>query len=274
MNRKVNLAHTTNQSNVICLPSDDAYDQALAAHANLQDALSALESALRELGSYPDKLAQASPGESNPLTPTVISIDDPDLPRSYTLTPMEVPTVSRCAIQRHTAKMLELEEGYGRVFQTSGYFICPGNADWERIKALHDRATAAAAAWESLISQFGTYRDALADGRYAQPQATLPNSWRLEGHGIIAGVRKYRATSHLLGIHTQVYDSEVEAIVEACFIENLQQRAGAAGFRCMFDQLGQVHITRSFRRRDLDTWLRSIEGGTDTESGESSHNGL
>ncbi len=71
--------------------------------------------------------------------------------------------------------MLHIERN-GEPWSTShqrDHFVCPADADWERILALVELAAARAKDWEQLLRELGTYQTALADGRYASKEAFM-----------------------------------------------------------------------------------------------------
>lgn len=161
------------QGEVYCLPTSDAWQRVMAARAAFQAALDALAGGLRELGSYASRLKEAGglKHAPNPLTPTVISADDPDTKTtSWWLQPMIVPMVERWAAQRHTAKMVEIDGRYApgsfRLVNQADHFVCPDDAAWSHIEALHGAVKAAHEGWGKLLREVGTYSEALGDGRY------------------------------------------------------------------------------------------------------------
>lgn len=189
---------TKQQYHVWCLVNDRAWERAQAVRAALQHALDALADELRHLGRYADRLAEAGGVKqaTNPLTPTVISVDDPDGPAGYFVS-RPVPRIDRRRVNSHTPKMLRCQSSYNPNIETphnqSDHFVCPDDAAWERIEALHQAAEEAAGEWERLKRELGTYQAALADGRYrrltaadahvyqrgdGQYQAVLPDGGR------------------------------------------------------------------------------------------------
>jgi hypothetical protein len=163
---------TKHQHQVYCLPDDPAYEAVQAMHTTLQAALDALAGLLRELGSYNEKLKAAGGVKAapNPLTPTVIAVDDPDgFYAPSMIFSRRVPTLRRYTVERHTPLMIKLTESLATISSQKDHFVCPTQADWERIQVLHGTAEEAAKRWESLLGDLGTYKQALDDGRYRKP---------------------------------------------------------------------------------------------------------
>ena len=169
---------TKHQHQVYCLPDDAAWERAQQARAALQAANDVLADGLRQLGSYARRLAEAGgiKRAPNPLCTTVISAPHPDeTDEGYCFSRL-VPRVERDEHDRltsHTPKMLHIERD-GKPWSTTHQrdrFVCPDEAAWERIQALKAAAQERAHQWEKLLSELGTYQDALADGRYKQEQA-------------------------------------------------------------------------------------------------------
>jgi hypothetical protein len=157
------------QHQAYCCPDDNAWEHVQATYTAYQEALDALAAALRELGSYSSRLSAAGGPKkaSNPLSPTVIHILDPDGVARWWYEPMKVPRIERIAIERHTPQMLrEAGAEYTGTSQTD-HFVCPADDDWARVEALHTAATKREQAWHNLLAELGTYAAALADGRYA-----------------------------------------------------------------------------------------------------------
>lgn len=104
----------------------------------------------------------------------VIGAPDPDdADESYFISD-PVPRLGREQIRSHTPKMLHVERD-GKPWSTThqrGQFVCPDDAAWERITALRDAVLEAMTQWKQLLRELGTYRDALADGRYADRPVT------------------------------------------------------------------------------------------------------
>lgn len=162
-------ALTKQQAHVYCLPDDAAYTDAEACRAVLQSAIDRLADELRTLGSYAQRLVEAG-GERhapNPLTPWVIEARDPDQDNGWIFC-HAVPQVARHAIVGHTPKMLLRAEPYAHKVNQHDHFVCPDDAAWQRVEALHRAAEQAASDWETLKRRLGTYSEALGDGRYTK----------------------------------------------------------------------------------------------------------
>ena len=156
------------------LPDEAAWTQAQAVSRQYQTALDALAAALRTLGRYDRRLGEAAAwvaAQAEPLCPTVIEAKDPDSRSWSHWGPRgKPPTVLRHAVDRQTPKMLHLTGGgvsSAALSAQSQYFVCPTDADWTRVAALHKAVLAAAAAWQTCMTRLGTYSDPL-------PQGPLP----------------------------------------------------------------------------------------------------
>lgn len=161
---------TRQQHHVYCIADDAAWEKARATQASLQQQLNDLAAGLRELGSYVSRLAawKGAKTTPNPLSATVIGAPDPDLSDAGSwFTNRLVPRIERRAIRGHTPKMLRGSSGvYETLFSQGNNFVCPADADWERIEALEQAAKAAELNWATVLVELGTYSEALADGRY------------------------------------------------------------------------------------------------------------
>lgn len=135
---------------------------------NLEVALAALAAELRALGRY-DQVRAAGKSTSNPLSPTVINALCPDLnPECEGAACYS--SIDRLVTLSHSAVMLKVKRGEDGVpdqGRQNHFFVCPSDADWERIAALHEAAKGAATALEDYFSGVGTY-DRAAE-RYKTP---------------------------------------------------------------------------------------------------------
>ncbi len=165
---------TIEQKTVTCLPDEAAWAEVQAAHHQYQAALTELADLLREIGSYPRRLAAAGGAKKspiNPLSPTVISAVDPDQRDWSAWTPWNVPEIRRKACERHTELQLQVWTTWGTsgYFASSGqhnHFICPDDATWERVSTAHAVVVERHGTFLGLLDRLGTYTDAVADGRY------------------------------------------------------------------------------------------------------------
>lgn len=151
---------------VYCLPDELAWTETQRVRDAWQVALDELASALRDLGCYSDRLAEADKEAPNPLTATVLHTHLPP-DRFYASAFFwggEVPAVEQRAATRHTPKMVIL--GDHSAAQTH-CFLCPDDASAKRIAELRVVAQQARQAWNVLIKRLGTYAEAREDGRYA-----------------------------------------------------------------------------------------------------------
>lgn len=183
---------TKQQTKVYCLADVAAWERVQATHAALQEALDALADTLRKLGSYAKRLEEAGglKRAPNPLSPTVVFATDPDDPEGggYYYSQL-VPSVARDEVSSHTPKMLHITRN-GKPWSTShqrNHFVCPDDMAWERLGALHSAAQERAKQWEALLRELGTYRDALADGRYRR-LTSLDAVVRKRGDGLYEAV--------------------------------------------------------------------------------------
>lgn len=173
---------TLQRSEVYCLPNAEAWEWAIRTRAAFQSALDALAAGLRELGTYAMRLEEAGGLKKapNPLTPTVIHIDDPANKNPvgwWGTLPMRVPPIERKAVQRHTAKMIEVPSSYNpqitHLVNQADHFVCPGtiarsdDATWSHIEQLHKAVQQWHDGWAELLTKLGTYDAAAGDGRYA-----------------------------------------------------------------------------------------------------------
>jgi hypothetical protein len=161
------------QTHVYCLADDAAWERVQQTRAELQSVLDALADGLRQLGSYTTRLEEAGSFKRapNPLCPSVISAPHPDETDDGWYTTYPVPRIERRPITSHTPKMLRGPSSYGsyeHTFSQRDHFVCTDDAAWERIQTLHTAAQEQARAWEALLIELGTYKAALADGRYRQ----------------------------------------------------------------------------------------------------------
>lgn len=107
----------------------------------------------------------------------MIGTDDPDEQHSmYWHRLADVPTIRTEGIKKHTPLMLVYAkyEGEASKFHQRGWFVCPTDADLERVQAVRQQALDAKAAFDAVLHELGTYDRALHDGRYlrkAEPPA-------------------------------------------------------------------------------------------------------
>ena len=171
-------ARSVRHSEAVPLPDgDDSRRQHLLDHvAHYGMALSTLADRLRELGSYADRLAEATSalppdgsGDArlrvpNPLTPTVIVAPVP--PRAdgrpdVAHDPWQPPTVTRAAVARHTPKMVALGSPAGDPSATMtaqrGHFCCPDDPTWVSCARLVNAAVRAHRAVTTTLMALGTY---------------------------------------------------------------------------------------------------------------------
>lgn len=152
---------------VHCLPDDGAWETAQRLHERFREALEALAEGLRSLGTYAAKF-EAEGGlkaAANPLCETVVTVHTPPdatYSTSVGYEPWHIPTIRFEKCSRHTAKMLDCEEG--KVFQDRA-FECSEEA-WQKIRLLRQAAEEASEEERSFFDSLGTYANALSDGRY------------------------------------------------------------------------------------------------------------
>lgn len=163
---------TQQQHKVWAVPDDPAWAEIEAAVAGFGAALAALAATLRELGSYPSRLAEAGGTRAqNPICPSVARISDPDhAGTSWWLDAWYVPRLERTRIARHTPKMLSAGDTGAYTFSQRDCFVLVDDAAWERLAAAHAAASAAATTTQALLRRLGTYAEAL-DGRHAAQAA-------------------------------------------------------------------------------------------------------
>ncbi|NJO81962.1 MAG: hypothetical protein HC828_03675, partial [Blastochloris sp.] len=163
---------TKAQHKVYAVPTEEAWTEAQRLHQVLADTLTALADGLRDLGRYDTRLDEAGglKAAPNPLTPTIISCKFPEDELQWWWEPWQVTNCERKLASRHTAKMVFYQWSADSDSDSSAmqhqFAVCPDDAAWERIAALHAAAEAARAAFVSHLATLGTYQDALADGRY------------------------------------------------------------------------------------------------------------
>lgn len=161
---------TRHQHLVWCVPSDGAWQRLLDSRAALQQALDALAAELRRLGNYASRLEKAGGLKAAPprLCPTVIEAPDPDSSELSYWFSNPPPRIERKEISTHTPKMLNVVRD-GKPWSTThqrNHFVCPDDAAWQRISERHQASEDAHTAWQELLSELGTYEDALGDKRY------------------------------------------------------------------------------------------------------------
>ena len=173
---------TLQQHYVWCLPDDAAWQRVQAARAQLQQALDEFAGELRRLGAYARRLEEAGGIKKAParLSATVIAADDPDSTGTHYFVLDPVPRIHRADLDSHTPMMLRITKD-GRPWSTThqrDHFVCPDDTAWELIQQRQAAAQAAYDDWKKLLSELGTYQQALADKRYAQlasaPAITAP----------------------------------------------------------------------------------------------------
>lgn len=160
------------QDKVWCVADHATWVRVEQAHWNFQAALSTVAAKLIALGSYVTRLQEAGGIKSapNPLAPTVVASPDPD--HRYGLTEVfeaRVPRMTRHEVERHTPQMLKLARA-GSPRGQGDTFPCPDDATWAQLQRLHSAAQEAQERWAALLDELGTYRAALADGRYSAPR--------------------------------------------------------------------------------------------------------
>lgn len=179
-------AVTKHQHQVYCLPDDADWARVQETYAAFQATLDTLATALRDLGTYNQRLLEAGGINTapNPLVPSVICTPDPDGYYAPSLVfGRTVPDIRRFVVERHTPLMIRLAEHLATISSQKDHFVCPTDDDWNRIEALHHRACQAEQAWNALLAELGTYQEASADGRYAnrlfviQDSAQPPATW-------------------------------------------------------------------------------------------------
>ena len=171
---------TKQQYHVWCVPNDAAWQRIERARADLQLAIDALADELRRLGSYATRLAAAGglKAAPNPLCPTVISASDPDSTDTSWWTAHPIPRIDRSEISDHTPKMLHITRD-GQPWSTThqrDHFVCPDDAAWQAVQDYRALAEVAHTRWQALLSELGTYQQALADGRYAGLAQSTPTA--------------------------------------------------------------------------------------------------
>jgi hypothetical protein len=175
---------TKQQTKVYCLRDDLAWDRVQGRRAALQEALDALADGLRALGSYARRLEAAGGMKQapNPLSPTVITMPDPDTTEDGYFISNLVPRIGREEITSHTPKMLHVVRN-GKPWSTThqrDHFVCPSEDDWQRLVALRSAVKEQAEAWQRLLRELGTYQAALADGRYGESKRQKDKGTREE----------------------------------------------------------------------------------------------
>jgi hypothetical protein len=275
---------TIQQTNAYCLPDEPAWERVQVAHARLSSTLAALGDGLRKLGTYSQRLKEAGgiKKATNPLTPTVISISDPDTPQQWWFQVLHVPQVERVALDYHTAAMLREsgKEYTGR--GQANHTLCPTDADWERIKALHKAAESAYTIWSTLVKELGTYEQALDDDRYAKlaaapaqpadptppaPAAPVPaDTW----HNLPPALAGWRWTSNKAGEtaltapdgdwSTKTYKYSNKAIAEALRRVQSQPKAPAALIPAEPVAIGVAMMDAAEARATLDGMREDLDG--------------
>lgn len=168
------------QTHVYCLPNDAAWEEIQAAQASLQQQIDALADGLRGRGSYASRLEQAGglKNAPNPLSATVISAPDPDDADADYWYNNLAPRAERITVTSHTPKMLHIDRD-GKPWSTAhqrDHFVCPDDAAWAQIEALHKAVEAKAQAWQQMLLHLATYQVALADGRYTRKATPMQTS--------------------------------------------------------------------------------------------------
>lgn len=172
------------KGNVFCVPDDAAWARLMEASELMQSRLDDLADELRRIGSYKKRLAEAGGFGSapNPLAPTVISSIDPDESMPTVVWRPGLKLLShfdRRVIERHTPQMVSVQySSMGNATSMTSQrdqFPCASDEVWARVEAVYQAAQEAAAAYEALFVQLGTYADAEADGRYKnRPRPAAP----------------------------------------------------------------------------------------------------
>lgn len=180
------VPNSKGKNNVFCVPDDATWAALEQASDSVQQRLDDLANELRRIGSYKRRLDEAGglKGAPNPLTPTVISSVDPDesMPQVVWHPGLNLlPHVQRRVVERHTPQMISVQfsssDHATSMTSQRDHFPCSSDADWARIEAVHQAAQEAAAAYEAVFVQLGTYADAESDGRYQdlpRPAAPAP----------------------------------------------------------------------------------------------------
>lgn len=157
---------------VYCLPDDLAWLEVNHLHREFQVALDALAEQLRANGAYATRLEQSGGLKQapNPLTPTVVQMEDPDDPRWGTqcMGWWGVPNAERSPIIKHSAVMMRVQHReHEQPCSQRGMFCCATDNDWQDLVCKRQHAIAAGEAIQTYLNQLGTYREARSDGRYS-----------------------------------------------------------------------------------------------------------
>lgn len=151
------------QHKAICLPPG-AWKFVEQFYQELQASIDAVVSYLKELGSYSSMLEQMGAAAPNPITPWVISIQDPATDRGGLSFALPVRIYPACEperkwIFRHTPKMLEYDipgVSAARCLQAD-HFCCPDDVSWNQFQRLWKTATDCSEFFQSYLTKLGTY---------------------------------------------------------------------------------------------------------------------
>jgi len=155
-------------SSVICLPTEQHWQQLLRRHQALAESLQALAGLLRSCGRYPDVLEAGGAFDNQPrrLGQTVIAAPFPE-ETWFELNPKPllwtIPTVIRVPIERHTRKKLAYATGE-RVFQV-GHYCCSGDAEWQAVLDQYNLCDRLRNTLNTTLTTLGTYQQARDDKR-------------------------------------------------------------------------------------------------------------
>ncbi len=175
---------TKNQDQVICLPDRAALDAVVIAYARLDAAMQRTAQELRRMGTYAAHLARATAANSgrlpaDPVTPWVVSALEPDREYAPSMDYLHVAVEARLfslslhRVRKHTPQTLVLEGSYATSSKMEDHYACADGTAWVVVREAVREVWAAQAAWAALRQQLGTYKEALADGRYSTNQVVL-----------------------------------------------------------------------------------------------------
>jgi len=175
---------TKNQGQVICLPDRAALDAVVIAYARLDAAMQRTAQELRRMGTYAAHLAQATAANSgrlpaDPVTPWVVSALEPDREYAPSMDYLHVAveprpvSLSLHRVRKHTPQTLVLEGSYATSSKMEDHYACADGAAWAPARVAIQEVWAAQAAWAALLEWLGTYKQALADGRYSAKHVAL-----------------------------------------------------------------------------------------------------
>ncbi len=175
---------TKNQGQVICLPDRAALDAVVIAYARLDAAMQRTAQELRRMGTYAAHLARATAANSgrlpaDPVTPWAVSALEPDREYAPSMDYLHVAVEARPVslslhrVRKHTPQTLVLEGSYATSSKMEDHYPCADGTAWLVVREAVREVWAAQAAWAALRQQLGTYKEALADGRYSTKQVVL-----------------------------------------------------------------------------------------------------